>query len=287
MKVFLTGATGFIGSRVLDRLLQAGHEVIALVRKPDAADRLKARGVSCVLGDLTSLDVIAQSAEKADAALHLAFIHDFNEYESACKTDSAVSDAINSVFAGVPHKSVLFLLQTQPSPQLFLLVSAVLLATRTDIHTSSKISSPLTQSTTAASSFTRPLGLVLKPSIASICACMTVIALSSIWVTAGTGKPYVATSGSALCGDTGGLPAKEGQASHGPRSECEKDALKVWPTAICISALLALSLDQQHPCLFVQHGSRQLSILKPLHAHARSALVLYKTFPQSHQDHPA
>lgn len=105
--MFLTGATGFIGSRVLDQLLQAGHEVTALVRKPDAAERLRARGVNCVLGDLTSLDVITQSATKADAALHLAFIHDFKDYAGACKIDSAVSDAVLSAFAGMPRKYTL------------------------------------------------------------------------------------------------------------------------------------------------------------------------------------
>lgn len=84
------------------------------------------------------------------------------------------------------------------------------------------------------------------------------IALSSSWDTVGTGKPYVATSGSALCGDTGESPAKEGQASHGPRSECEQAALKVCSKAIPgISALLALHLDQQPSCLFVRYGSAQ------------------------------
>lgn len=114
MKVVLTGATGFIGSRVLTQLLKAGDEVTALVRQSEAADRLKARGVKCVLGDLTSLDLIAQAAKEADAALHLAFIHDFKDYAGACKTDSAVSVAVLTALEGLPQTSVLYNLRTLP-----------------------------------------------------------------------------------------------------------------------------------------------------------------------------
>ncbi|KAK9818808.1 hypothetical protein WJX74_003099 [Apatococcus lobatus] len=87
MKVFVTGATGFVGSRVLPLLAKAGHEVTALVRKPADAEKLKARNVQPVLGDLHSLDVIAQAALAADAVLHLAFIHDFNNYAESCLVD--------------------------------------------------------------------------------------------------------------------------------------------------------------------------------------------------------
>ena len=106
MKVFLTGATGFIGSQVLEQLLLAGHEVTALVRTQTAADKLKARGVVPVLGDLSSLDAISRAAKAADAVLHLAFNHDFKNYFGACKTDAALSDTINAALAGWPRKQV-------------------------------------------------------------------------------------------------------------------------------------------------------------------------------------
>lgn len=100
MKVFITGATGFIGSRVLDMLLKAGHEVTALVRKREDAERLKFKGVEAVLGDLTSLDVISQGAKSSDAVLHLAFIHDFENYEASCAVETHVLDVINDSLAG-------------------------------------------------------------------------------------------------------------------------------------------------------------------------------------------
>lgn len=111
MKVFLTGATGFVGSRVLEQLLLAGHEITALVRTNTAADKLKARGVVPVLGDLSSLDVIARAAKEVDAVLHMAFIHDFKDYLGACKTDAAVSHAINAALAGEPRKQAFLQLE--------------------------------------------------------------------------------------------------------------------------------------------------------------------------------
>ncbi|KAK9839552.1 hypothetical protein WJX84_008167 [Apatococcus fuscideae] len=100
MKVFMTGATGFVGSRVLPRLLQAGHEVIALVRNEKAAAQLKVKGAEPVLGDLESLDTIAQAARQADAVVHLAFIHDFNNFEASCAVDIRVMDTILGSLAG-------------------------------------------------------------------------------------------------------------------------------------------------------------------------------------------
>lgn len=102
MKVFLTGATGFVGSRVLSELLRAGHEVIALVRKQQDADRLAARGVRSVLGSLEDLDVIAQATSNADAVLHTAFIHDFDNYAASCAVDARFSDVVNRALAGIP-----------------------------------------------------------------------------------------------------------------------------------------------------------------------------------------
>jgi nucleoside-diphosphate-sugar epimerase len=75
MRVFLTGATGYIGSAVLDALVRAGHHVTALVRDPARAERLSARGTECVLGELASPKSYAAAADAADALVHTAFEH--------------------------------------------------------------------------------------------------------------------------------------------------------------------------------------------------------------------
>ena len=72
MKIFLTGATGYIGSAVLDAALRANHQVTALVRTPQAADTLASRGVAPVLGDLTSVKSYRAAAESHDAYIHTA-----------------------------------------------------------------------------------------------------------------------------------------------------------------------------------------------------------------------
>jgi len=72
MKIFLTGATGYIGSAVLDAALRASHQVTALVRTPQAADRLASRGVTPVLGDLSSVKSYRAAADGHDAYIHAA-----------------------------------------------------------------------------------------------------------------------------------------------------------------------------------------------------------------------
>ena len=72
MKIFLTGATGYIGSAVLDAALRANHQVTALVRTPQAADALAARGVTPVLGDLTTVKSYRAAADAHDAYVHTA-----------------------------------------------------------------------------------------------------------------------------------------------------------------------------------------------------------------------
>ena len=73
MRVFLTGATGYIGSAVLEALVKAGHEVTALVRNQAGAERLRDRAARCVTGDLSSWDGIRAHAEGHDAYVHTAF----------------------------------------------------------------------------------------------------------------------------------------------------------------------------------------------------------------------
>ena len=72
MKIFLTGATGYIGSAVLDAALRANHQITALVRTPQAADALASRGVTPVLGDLSSVKSYRAAADAQDAYIHTA-----------------------------------------------------------------------------------------------------------------------------------------------------------------------------------------------------------------------
>jgi dihydroflavonol-4-reductase len=75
MKVFLTGGTGFIGGQVARQLTDAGHQIVALVRSPEKADRLRAVGAEIVAGDLSSAQAIADAAAGCDAAIHSAAIY--------------------------------------------------------------------------------------------------------------------------------------------------------------------------------------------------------------------
>ena len=73
MRFFLTGATGYIGSAVLEAGLRAGHQVTALVRDPEKAEHVSARGGTAVIGELSKPASYAAAAEQADALIHTAF----------------------------------------------------------------------------------------------------------------------------------------------------------------------------------------------------------------------
>lgn len=100
MRVFLTGATGFIGSHIVPELLQSGHEVLGLTRSEDGARWLSEAGAQAHRGTLESPESIASGAEQADAVLHTAFDHDFARFVENCEKDRRVIEAIGSVLAG-------------------------------------------------------------------------------------------------------------------------------------------------------------------------------------------
>ena len=100
MRVFLTGATGFLGEAIVRELQEAGHEVLGLARNPAKAAELARAGVEAHIGDLGDLESLAAGAAAADGVIHTAFGHDFSKYREAGETDRVAFEAMASALDG-------------------------------------------------------------------------------------------------------------------------------------------------------------------------------------------
>lgn len=100
MKVFLTGATGYIGTVVAEQLQQAGHTIVGLARSEAAAAKLRERNIQPLLGELGDVEKLARAAQQADGVIHTAFMHDWSDFASAVEIERRAVSAMVQALAG-------------------------------------------------------------------------------------------------------------------------------------------------------------------------------------------
>ena len=100
MRIFVTGATGFIGSALVPQLIQAGHQVLGFTRSEAGAAVLRAAKAEVKHGNIEDLDSLRQGAADSDGVIHLAFNHDFSQFQKNCEDDRNAIQAIGEVLVG-------------------------------------------------------------------------------------------------------------------------------------------------------------------------------------------
>ena len=100
MRIFVTGAPGFIGSALVPELMQAGHQVLGLTRSEAGAEKLRAAGAEVLHGNVEDLDSLREGASRTDGVIHLAFNHDFSQFQKNVDNDGKAIAAIGEVLLG-------------------------------------------------------------------------------------------------------------------------------------------------------------------------------------------